>query len=114
LTAALRRGCRPRRQLACDIGSAVMKSTIGRPRLLTDDQVAIILAWHEEVEAWRAMGAGLKSRRQLASELGVSLSTISSVIARRGQYKQSSPDARNGELDGRHQRFARLRTRGFL
>lgn len=91
-----------------------MKSTIGRPRMLTDEQVAVILSWHEQVAAWRALGAGLKSRRQLASELGVSLSTISQVIARRGQYKQPSPDVRNGELDGRRQRVAQLRTRGFL
>ena len=59
--------------------------------MLTDEQVAKILAWHEELSAWRAMGAHLKSLRQLARELGVSESTIRQVIARRGRYKKPSP-----------------------
>jgi len=32
-----------------------MKSTIGRPRRLTDDQVSIILAWHKQILAWKAL-----------------------------------------------------------
>ena len=49
-----------------------MKSTIGRPRKLTDRQVQIILAWHARYLVWRAYGKTLKSQRQLANEWGVS------------------------------------------
>ena len=31
-----------------------MKSTIGRPRALTDLQVAAILAWHAQILEWKA------------------------------------------------------------
>jgi predicted transcriptional regulator len=91
-----------------------MKSTVGRPRRVTDEDIARILAWHAEVLAWRAMGAGLKSRRALAQELGISPSTVAYVISRRGQYKQPSPEKRDGELDERHHHVAQLRTRGLL
>ena len=49
-----------------------MRSTIGRPRTLTDRQVKIILAWHARFLVWRALRKTLKSQRQLARELGVS------------------------------------------
>ena len=91
-----------------------MKSTIGRPRRLTDEQVAEILAWHQKVVAWRAMGAELKSRRELAHEFGVAVSTITNVIVQRGRYKQPSPETREDERDERHQRVVRLRARGYL
>jgi hypothetical protein len=48
-----------------------MKSTIGRPRRLTDAQVAMILAWHEQILALKALRATVKTQRQLALELGV-------------------------------------------
>ena len=91
-----------------------MKSTVGRPRRITDEHVARILTWHAEVLAWRAMGAKLKSRRQLAKELGVSPSAVGYVISHRGEYKQPSPEKRGGELEERHQRVAQLRTRGLF
>jgi transposase len=84
-----------RRQSACDIREGAMKSTIGRPRVLTDEQVRAVLDWHREVMAWRASGGALKTRKALALEFGVSPSTITRVIARRGEYKQRSPDERN-------------------
>jgi transposase len=87
-----------------------MKNTIGRPRMLTDEQVAKILAWHEELSAWRAMGAHLKSLRQLARELGVSPSTVLQVIHSRGSYKKSSPDIRGSEVNQRRRRATRART----
>lgn len=68
-----------------------MKSTIGRPRRLTDAQVAIILAWHEEILVLKALRAAVKTQRQLARELGVAPSTVAHVIACRGQFKQASP-----------------------
>ena len=89
-----------------------MKSTIGRPRVLTDEEVAVVLAWHQEVMAWRRSGALIKTRAELASELGVSASTITRVIARHGEYKRESPD-REGEAPGHRGRwFTRLREPG--
>ena len=75
-----------------------MNSTIGRPRVLTDRQVQIILAWHIRFLIWRALRKTLKSQRQLARELGVSQATISHVIRLGGQYKQASPGRRSAEL----------------
>ena len=69
-----------------------MKSTIGRPRRLTDAQVAIILAWHEEILVLKELRATVKTQRQLAQELGVAPSTVAHVIACRGQFKQASPE----------------------
>ena len=71
-----------------------MKSTIGRPRKLTDSQVKIILTWHARYLAWRALGRTLKSQRTLARELGVSQATISYVVRRGGEYKQVCPTRR--------------------
>ena len=61
-----------------------MKSTIGRPRKLTDGDVKVILAWHARSLGWRQRGKELKSPRQLAREFGVSQSTISRVIRTAG------------------------------
>ena len=69
-------------------------STIGRPRKLSDRQVKIILAWHVRYLMWRALRNTLKSQRELARELGVSQSTVSSIVRIGGQYKQVSPKAR--------------------
>jgi DNA-binding CsgD family transcriptional regulator len=38
--------------------------------------VELILAWRADVEAWKAQGRRLKTRKQLARELGVSETTI--------------------------------------
>ena len=90
-----------------------MKSTIGRPRSLSDEQIATILAWHEQYLTWKALRGALKTQRQLASDLGVSTATISRVIACRGQFKQPPPERRGSELLGRRRRLARLRSRGL-
>jgi len=91
-----------------------MKSTIGRPRTLTDRQVKIILAWHARFLVCRALRETLKSQRQLARELGVSQGTISYVIRLGGRYKQVSPELRALEIRRRRGRLARLRQKGFL
>jgi len=72
-----------------------MKSTIGRPRKLTDRQVKIILAWHVRYRFWRALGRRLKSQRTLARELNVSQSTISYVVRIGGAYKKAAPEDRS-------------------
>lgn len=91
-----------------------MTSTIGRPRTLTDAQVAMVLRWHEELLAWKDLRKTIKTKRQLAKQLGVSASTISHIIACRGNYKGPSPENRPGELARRRQRLERLRARGLV
>jgi hypothetical protein len=91
-----------------------MKSTIGRPRALTDLQVAAILAWHAQILEWKAKRSALKTQRQLALELGVSPATISHVVKCAGKFKQPSPEKRIGEQAKRQRRFAHLRNRGFV
>jgi predicted transcriptional regulator len=71
-----------------------MRSTIGRPRALTEPQVKTILAWHIRYLLWKALRATLKSQRELARELGVSQATVSHVIRIRGEYKQIPPEER--------------------
>ena len=67
------------------------KSTIGRPRTLTEAQVAAILAWHDAMSAWMATRASIKTIRQVAKEMGVTHGAITYVIRRRGQMKKASP-----------------------
>ena len=68
-----------------------MKSTIGRPRRLTDEQVARILAWHEQILALKALRASLETQKQIAAKLEVAPATIARVVACRGQYKKPPP-----------------------
>jgi hypothetical protein len=91
-----------------------MKSTIGRPRALTDRQVKIILAWHVRYLVWRGLGQTLKTQRQLARQLGVSRGTISHVIRIAGDYKQVSPECRTVEIKWRRRTRARLRRERLL
>ena len=70
-------------------------STSGRPRRLTDQQVAWVLAEYSRYLAWRAQRTTVRSQRQLARELGVSQGTVSLAIRWRGQYKQISPELRS-------------------
>jgi transposase len=74
-----------------------MKSTIGRPRKLTDRQVKVILAWHARFLLWRALRLTLKSQRQLAKELGVSQATISHAVRLQGRYKKAAPGKPTGK-----------------
>jgi transposase len=90
-----------------------MKSTIGRPRALTDRQVKIILAWHLRYLIWRALRGTLKSQRELALELGVSQATISSVVRQAGRYKQVSPEHRSAEVRRQRRGRALLKSTGF-
>ena len=85
-----------------------MKSTMGRPRALTDANVERILAWHDVYRAWQAAGATIPTLRQLAAELGVAPSTVSRVIACQGRYKQPSPELRDLECAQRRRVLAQL------
>jgi len=84
-----------------------MKSTMGRPRRLTAAQVAMILAWHEEIQGLKALRARIKTQRELAREIGVSPSTIAHAIACRGEFKQAAPENRAAELSLRGKRSSR-------
>ena len=66
-----------------------MNSTIGRPRALTDAQVADVLAWHRNH----------KTLVQVAREHGVCTETIRNLIKRGGVYKQVSPELRARALE---------------
>ena len=81
-----------------------MKSIFGRPRLVTDKQVAAIMDWYNS----------RKTLRQVATEIGISWELACSVIARRGEYKQPSPEDRETNLRSRRKRIRSLRARGWL
>jgi transposase len=76
-----------------------MKSTIGRPRSLTEKQIKIILVWHVRYLVWRALRRTLKTQRELAREFGVSQSTVSRIIRREGDYKREFPEQRGRQGD---------------
>jgi len=71
-----------------------MKSTIGRPRTLTDTQVQVILVHHARYLAWKAQRLTFKTQRELAREFGVSQATITRAVRIKGEYKQLSPKER--------------------
>lgn len=77
------------------------RSTVGRPRALTDAQVEAILAEHVRFTEWRALRRTVKSQRELAREFGVSPATISLAVRSKGQYKQPSPERRAATLAAR-------------
>ncbi len=81
-----------------------MNSTIGRPRVATDAQVAAILEWHR----------GRKTLKQVARENNLSPSTVQNIIQRNGQYKQPSPELRAIALARRHRRLGELQARHLL
>jgi transposase len=83
---------------------ATARSTLGRPRRLTDAQIAAILDWHRN----------RKSYKQVAREYGVSVNTIKYVIRHGGQYKQCDPAQRAFVVERRCQVIANLRKRGFM
>jgi hypothetical protein len=86
-----------------------MKSTVGRPRLVTDEQIARILAWHDDFLEWMAQRESLLTVRELARELGLSSGTIYDVIRTRGEFKQASPENRRAECERRHRYLRQIR-----
>lgn len=81
-----------------------MKSICGRPRQVSDEQVAAIMDWYYS----------RKTLRQLAAELGISWKLAYDVVACRGEYKQTSPEERQANLSARRHRMKSLRARGWL
>jgi hypothetical protein len=68
-----------------------MKSTIGRPRRLTGEQVARILAWHQQILALKALRASPITQRELATDLGDSTGNGCTRYCVRGQFRKPSP-----------------------
>lgn len=73
------------------------RSTIGRPRALTQEQVDLILAWHAQRKT-------LKTLRQLAAELGVAPATVHHVIRHHDEFKKPPRDFREAELRAQDER----------
>ena len=85
-----------------------MKSTVGRPRRATDEQVRLILKWHTEYLAWQAMRPAVPSHTALARALGLPRTTVVRIIAEAGQYKQGSPEHHAAERTRRRLRLKRI------
>ena len=81
-----------------------MKSTVGRPRKISDTQVAVILAWY----------ASPRSIPALARSMGLSPSAVDNCIRCKGRYKQPSPEQRGESVRSRRARLKKLHTAGWL
>ena len=74
-------------------------STTGRPRRLTDTQIAEILQWYES----------RLTNSQMAERYGIARGTLENIIRTNGQhYKQASPEHRSAARDVQRVRRARL------
>jgi hypothetical protein len=91
-----------------------LRSTVGRPRTLTDQQIGTILEEYANYLAWRALRRSVMSQRDLARAMGVSLATISYAVRLQGKYKQPSPDLRQANTKRRQRAFSRLMRRQLL
>lgn len=81
------------------------RSVLGRPRALTEAQIATVLAWHDS----------RMTLKQLADSLGVSTTTVSHAIKSRGKhYKQAPPEQRESTLEAHRANREALRAGGWL
>lgn len=85
-----------------------MKSTVGRPRRATDEQIKFILNWYVEYTAWLATRPKIPTQTALAKRLGLSITTVNEIIHRSGRYKQTSPEDREAEKTRRRLRMRRI------
>jgi hypothetical protein len=80
-------------------------STTGRPRRLTDFQIAEIMAWY----------LSRLTNREMAKRYGIARGTLENIIRTHGQhYKQASPELRNASLDAHRTRRAKLYAQDLL
>ncbi len=80
-------------------------STTGRPRRLTDAQIAEILNWYYS----------RISNKQMAERYGIARGTLENIIRTGGEhYKQASPELRDASLTDRRKRRARLIAKDWL
>jgi hypothetical protein len=85
-----------------------LRSTVGRPRTLTDQQIGTILEEYANYLTWRALRRSVMSQRDLARAMGVSPATICYAVRLQGKYKQASPDRRQINTKRRHRALRRL------
>lgn len=79
--------------------AAVRRVMTGRPRRVTDADIAEILRWHQARE----------TRQELAQRLGLSVTTVATVVRSEGRhYKQASPKCPL-QVEDRARRRRRLR-----
>ena len=80
-------------------------STTGRPRRLTDGQIAEILHWyHSRI-----------TNSQMAERYGIARGTLENIIRTSGEhYKQASPELRKASLNAQRRRRARLIAKDWL
>jgi len=90
------------------IAEPQLRSTVGRPRTLTDQQIRTILEEYANYLAWRAVRRSVMSQRDLARAMGVSPATISYAVRLQGKYKQASPDRRQANTKNRRRALRRL------
>lgn len=81
-----------------------MFSTRGRPRQITDTQVAKLLEWKRT----------RKTLAQVAAELGISRRAAEYVLVINGKYKQPTPELRQKNLQAQRRKMKRLRANGWL
>ena len=80
-------------------------STTGRPRALTDTQIAEILAWHR----------AKLTNAQMARRYGIARGTLEHIVRNAGQhYKQASPEFRPRALIQQRTRRRELFARHWL
>lgn len=80
-------------------------STTGRPRRLTDSQIAELVEWHES----------RRTNRQMAERYGIARGTLENIIRTHGEhYKQASPEQRQDSLEANRTRRARLLAKDLL
>jgi transposase len=81
------------------------RSTLGRPRTVTDAQIEEILTW----------AASRRTMAQVARQTGVSTTIIAQIIRTGGtHYKQASPEQRTANLVNDHAHRDQLRAAYLL
>jgi hypothetical protein len=96
------------------VAEPLLRSTVGRPRTLTDQQIRTIMEEYANYLAWRALRRSVMSQRDLAHAMSVSPATISYAVRLQGKYKQPSPDRREANTKRRQRALRRLMRRHLL
>jgi transposase len=84
------------------------------PKICDETTRALVRAWFAEDAALRRLRKKVRTRQQIADELGLSTTAVAAVVAKNGVYKLPSPEKRERELAIRRQRIARMRERYLI
>lgn len=81
------------------------RSILGKPRALTSEQIATVLAWNDS----------RVTLKQLAASMGVCTSTLRYIIKSRGtHYKQAPPEEREESMRVHREHCRGLKAANFL